>query len=165
VRRVVVIRYSNNVTLEQHRPRTQRGAGRTVAWLAKQAELGLADLDLSLAQYRVLGLLTEGSAVSSAIAERLAVRPPSVTALIDGLEARGLVDRRTIEGDRRRVSLVVTPEGRRAIAAADAALDARLSAIAAMLGDDDGGEGAVTDLARWTPAMRAYHEARHRGER
>jgi hypothetical protein len=60
---------------------------------------------------------------------------------------------------------VVTPEGRRAIAAADAALDARLSAIAAMLGDDDGGEGAVTDLARWTPAMRAYHEARHRGER
>ena len=149
------------MTIEQQRARVDRGAGRTVAWLAKQAEIGLATMDLSLAQYRVLGLLSEGSAVSSAVAERLAVRPPSVTALIDGLVARGLVDRRTIEGDRRRVSLVVTDEGRRAIAAADAVVDARLEGIAEMIGDDDGGAGAVAGLARWLPAMRAYHEARH----
>jgi long-chain acyl-CoA synthetase len=153
------------VTIEQQRLGTERGAGRTVAWLAKQAELGLATLDLSLAQYRVLGLLSEGSAVSSAVAEQLAVRPPSVTALIDGLVARGLVDRRTIEGDRRRVSLVVTNAGRRAIAAADAVVDARMAAIATMGGDDDEGEGAVADLARWLPAMRAYHEARHQAAR
>ena len=56
------------MTIEQQRLGTERGAGRTVAWLAKQAELGLATLDLSLAQYRVLGLLSEGSAVSSAVA-------------------------------------------------------------------------------------------------
>jgi len=65
--------------------------GRTAAWMAKQVEIGLGSVDLSLPQYRVLGLLGESSAVQSYLAERLAVRPPSVTAIIDGLVARGLV--------------------------------------------------------------------------
>jgi long-chain acyl-CoA synthetase len=149
------------VTVEQQRVNAVQSAGRSLAWLAKQVELGLAAVDLSLAQYRVLGLLSEGSAVSSAVAEQLAVRPPSVTALIDGLVARGLVDRRTTEGDRRRVSLVVTDEGRGAIAAADAVVEERLAAIARMLGDADDGAGALADLTRWLPAMHAYHRARH----
>jgi len=154
-----LIRYSNSVTAEQHGVLTSRGTGRTIAWLAKQVELGLASVDLSLPQYRVLGLLNEGSSVSSAVAEQLAVRPPSVTALIDGLVARGLVDRRTIEGDRRRISLGVTDEGRRMIAAADAAVDTRMADIARMLGDEDDGAGALADIARWLPALRSYLRA------
>ena len=75
-----------------------RSVGRTAAWLAKQVELSLAEVDLSLSQYRILGLLDEGSAVSSALAERLAVRPPSVTAVIDGLVTRGLVARTARRG-------------------------------------------------------------------
>jgi long-chain acyl-CoA synthetase len=146
---------------QQGRRRANRGTGRAVAWLAKQVELGLGDAELSLAQYRVLGLLCEGSAVSSAVAERLAVRPPSVTAVIDGLEARGLVDRRTIEGDRRAVALVVTDEGRRVFARAEDAVDARLADIARFLGDDDGGAHALEELGRWPMALRAHHQARH----
>ena len=164
-----LIRYSNSVTTEQHGVLTRRGTGRTIAWLAKQVELGLAAVDLSLPQYRVLGLLSEGSSVSSAVAEQLAVRPPSVTALIDGLVARGLVDRRTIEGDRRRMSLEVTDEGRRMITAADTAVDARMADIARMLGDEDDGDGAVADIARWLSAFallppratRRGHERTH----
>ena len=100
--------------------------GRTAAWLGKQVEIGLGTVDLSLPQYRVLGLLDEHSAVSSDLAERLAVRPPTVTAVVDGLVARGLVERRTVVTDRRLVDHVLTAEGRRLLAAADNAVHARL---------------------------------------
>ncbi|MDA8367644.1 MAG: MarR family transcriptional regulator, partial [Actinomycetota bacterium] len=115
----------------------------------------------TLAQYRVLGVLAEGSAMSSAISDRLAVRPPSVTALVDGLVARGLVDRHADTGDRRRVAVTVTPAGLDVLAAADAAVDARLVGIAGWLGDDDGGLGALDDLGRWSGALRARHAAEH----
>jgi long-chain acyl-CoA synthetase len=129
--------------------------------LSKQAELALAGIDLTLAQYRVLGLLGEGSAMSSAISDRLAVRPPSVTALVDGLVARGLVDRHADAGDRRRVAVTVTPAGLDVLAAADAAVDARLAGIAEWLGDGDGGAGALDELGRWSGALRARHAAGH----
>ena len=132
---------------------------RTAAWLAKQVELGLASVDLSLPQYRVLGLLDAGPAVSSALADRLAVRPPSVTAVVDGLVARGLVDRRAVQDDRRRVSHVLTPEGRRVLSDADGAVDARLGAIAASLADPALAARALEDLAIWQQAFRAHHAA------
>ena len=141
--------------------RDRRRAGRAVAWLSKQAEVALAGVDLTLAQYRVLGVLAEGSAMSSAISDRLAVRPPSVTALVDGLVARGLVDRHADTGDRRRVAVTVTPAGLDVLAAADSAVDARLVGIAGWLGDDDGGLGALDDLGRWSGALRARHAAEH----
>jgi len=130
---------------------------RTAAWLAKQVELGLASVDLSLPQYRVLGLLDAGPAVSSALANRLAVRPPSVTAVIDGLVTRGLVDRRAVEDDRRRVSHVLTGPGRRLLAEADTAVDARLAGIAASLADPALAARAIEDLGIWQQAFRAHH--------
>ncbi len=135
------------------------GPGRTVAWLAKQVELALAPLDLSLAQYRVLGLLAAGPSQASAVADRLAVRPPSVTALVDGLVARGLVDRTAVAEDRRRVSLTVTAAGRALMAAADEAADDRLASVASLLDGDGGADRAADDLARWYPAIRLHHQA------
>ena len=87
--------------------------GRVTAWLSKRVEFALAEMDLTLPQYRVLGILAEGSAAASGLAGRLAVRPSSVTAIIDGLVAQGLVDRRHEEGDRRRIALRLTDEGAR----------------------------------------------------
>ncbi len=69
--------------------------------------------------------------MSSSLAERLAVRPPSVTAVIDGLVTRGFVDRTHSEDDRRRISLGITPEGETVLAAADRAVNDRLEQIAA----------------------------------
>src|ERR1035437_5415210 len=103
------------------RARERKTIGRTAAWLAKQVEIGLGSVDLSLPQYRVLGLLDESPAFSSALAERLAVRPPSVTAIVDGLVARGLVERRPVESDRRRVGHALTENGLSATNAAGAA--------------------------------------------
>ena len=69
------------------RTKTTTGAARAVARLAKQVEVALAPLDLSLPQYRVLALLGDGSTASSVLARKLAVSPPSVTAVVDGLVA------------------------------------------------------------------------------
>ena len=72
-------------------------------------KVALAQVELTLPQYRVLGILAEGSAAASGLADRLAVRRPSITALIDGLVARGLVDRRQEDADRRRVAVAEMP--------------------------------------------------------
>jgi long-chain acyl-CoA synthetase len=131
--------------------------GRTAAWLAKQVELALVTADLSLPQYRILGLLTEGSAVSSALAERLAVRPPSITAVVDGLVSRGLVERRHAEDDRRRVTHVLTSKGEKLLTTANEAVDSRLAGIAGSLETDELTARALEGLALWRQAMAAYH--------
>jgi len=135
-------------------------AGRATAWLAKQVELGLASVELSLPQYRVLGVLAEGVAIPSALADRLTVRRPTVTAVVDGLEARGLVERRPgATSDRRSVPHTLTARGRRLLAKADDAVDARLREIAGALGDPALVDEALRSLALWRRAMRAYHGA------
>lgn len=127
--------------------------GRTAAWLAKQVELGLMDVDLSVSQYRVLCLLVAGPAVASALADRLAVRRPSVTAIVEGLVNRGLVARGPVEDDRRRVSHTLTAEGYRVLAAADRAVDDRLETLAGRLGDEELARQAVAGLGLWQRAM------------
>lgn len=138
----------------------RRTLGRTAAWLAKQVELGLSTVDLSLPQYRILGMLDESSAVSSDLAEHLAVRPPTITAVVDGLVTRGLVERRTVEGDRRRVALVLTDDGQAVLSAADAAVDTRLHDLTDLLGDPVVTEEAFRGLAGWRQALLAYRRDR-----
>jgi DNA-binding MarR family transcriptional regulator len=136
-----------------------RHPGRTAAWIAKQVELGLDEVGLSLPQYRILGLLDAGPTISSALADRLAVRPPSVTAVVDGLVVRGLVERHHSEDDRRRVSHVLTADGRRLLAAADEAVDGRLAKIAACLPTERLAKRAVDDVALWQQAMLAHRDS------
>jgi long-chain acyl-CoA synthetase len=133
--------------------------GRVTAWLSKRVEVALTQMDLTLPQYRVLGILAEGSAAASGLAGRLAVRPSSVTAIIDGLVARGLVDRKHEEGDRRRIALRLTEEGGRIVAEADLSVDQYLSSIAACLPDGD--ESMVLrSLELWGQALANFHQAR-----
>jgi long-chain acyl-CoA synthetase len=127
--------------------------------MAKQVELGLASVDLSLSQYRILSLLAEGSAMSSSLAERLAVRPPSVTAVIDGLVARGLVARTHSEDDRRRIALGLTEPGIELLEAADKAVNDRLVQIASGLGAKKG-ERAIASLGQWHEALVIYRAAK-----
>jgi len=138
----------------------RRTIGRTAAWLAKQVEIGLGTVELSLPQYRILGLLDEHSAVSSVLAERLAVRPPTVTAVVDGLVARGLVERHPVAGDRRQVGHALTPSGLALLGAADAAIEARLRVVTDAMDDTVATEEAFAGLARWRTALVAYSAAR-----
>ena len=140
-------------------PDSSRGP-RAVARLARQVELALGDVDLSLSQYRVLLHLDDvGPAAASALANRLDVTRPSVTALIDGLAARGLVERLPQPADRRRVQLVVTPAGAAALAAADAAVAARLDHIAENLTEHGDADRAVAALDSWADALDAMRRA------
>jgi DNA-binding MarR family transcriptional regulator len=149
------------VTIEQvDAPAVLHNPGRTAAWLAKQVELGLATVDLSLSQYRILGLLAEGSAMSSSLAERLAVRPPSVTAVIDGLVSRGLVERTHSEDDRRRISLAMTAKGQAELESADLAVNGRLEQIAAGLPSARSNARALENLALWHEALVIHRAAR-----
>jgi long-chain acyl-CoA synthetase len=140
--------------------RERQTIGRTAAWMAKQVEIGLASVDLSIPQYRVLGLLDESPAFSSAMAERLAVRPPSITAIIDGLVARGLVERHAVESDRRRVDHSLTESGLTVLTAADAAVAARLADIAGCLDEPADTQGALDGLVTWRHALLAFRSAR-----
>jgi len=134
------------------------GAARAVARLAKQVEVALAPLDLSLPQYRVLALLADGSTASSVLARQLAVSPPSVTALVDGLVARGLVERQPDPEDRRRLTLLLTRDGERLVAAADTAAEARRGDIAAHL--DEPPEALAAGLDGWNRALDRSREER-----
>jgi long-chain acyl-CoA synthetase len=136
------------------RARTITGAARAVARLAKQVEVALAPLDLSLPQYRVLALLGEGSTASSVLARRLAVSAPTVTSVVDGLVGRGLVERQADPEDRRRLTLLLTRDGAKLLAAADAAAEARLGEIA------DYFDVAPTGLDLWNLALDRNREAR-----
>jgi len=137
--------------------------GRVSAWLSKRVEFALAQMDLTLPQYRVLGILAEGSAAASGLAGRLAVRPSSVTAIIDGLVARGLVDRKHEEGDRRRIALRLTDEGTRTVAEADLSVDTYLASIAAYLPDDEE-RMVLRSLELWGQALTNFHQARAKAQ-
>jgi long-chain acyl-CoA synthetase len=131
--------------------------GRVAAWLSKRVEMALSAADLTLPQYRVLGILAEGSAAASGLAERLSVRRPSITALVDGLVARGLVERRQGDTDRRRVELRLTEEGARTIAEADRAVDEYLVSIAGHLPDKEEAL-ALRSLELWGRAMAEFYK-------
>jgi long-chain acyl-CoA synthetase len=136
-----------------------RPLGRVVARLARLVERGLNDSGLSLAQYRILAFLSEErhAAAASKLADRMAVSRPTITALIDGLVAKGLVTRDPVPSDRRRVSVALTPAGRKTLLAADRAVDAELRALAAHLEPDELSE-AVAGTERWGTALdRALH--------
>jgi long-chain acyl-CoA synthetase len=154
--------YSSPLTVAPTRPTGDGPSlgtyGRVTAWLSKRVEFALAQMDLTLPQYRVLGILAEGSAAASGLAGRLAVRPSSVTAIIDGLAARGLVDRKHEEGDRRRIALRLTDAGARIVAEADLSVDNYLASIAACLPDEDE-RMVLHSLQLWGQALANFHRS------
>lgn len=71
-----------------------------------------AEFDLSPVQCHVLHLLEPGQPVPMGrLAETLACDASNVTGLVDRLESRGLLERRTSAGDRRVKVLALTPTG------------------------------------------------------
>jgi MarR family transcriptional regulator, organic hydroperoxide resistance regulator len=72
----------------------------------------LAELDLTLPQMHVLRLLVPGTATSMRkLADEIVCDASNITGIADRLEARGLVERRPGESDRRVRALALTPAG------------------------------------------------------
>lgn len=137
--------------------------GRTVARLGRHVEVALRKLDLTTAQYRALVQLDEGAEASSSLAAKLAVSRPSVTAVVEGLVQRGLVDRQQSAADRRWVSVQLTEAGRAVLAEADGIVIDRLVNLLSGLGATDAGI-AVTGIVQWQVALDE-HRARSQAAR
>jgi long-chain acyl-CoA synthetase len=108
---------------------TRTHPGHTIARLARQVERAVTSVDLTLAQYRVLGVLGDGCEAASRLADKLGVSRPSLTGVVDGLVVRGLVRRDHDDSDRRRIDIGLTDAGRLLLAQADAAVDERMDRI------------------------------------
>ncbi len=77
----------------------------------KQAAVrSAAEFEVSVAHVRALYALQEPLPMRD-LAERLALDPSNITALVDRLEGLGLVERRADSEDRRVKRVVVTPQG------------------------------------------------------
>ncbi len=133
-------------------------AARAAAKLARQVTIPLGEVDLSLPQYRVLAFLDEGEAAPSDLAGRLSVSRPSITALMDGLITRGLVERRPDTDDGRRVHHHLTDDGRNVLQRADQAVGNRLVAIGTHVNAGDPSV-LIASLARFGQAIRAARAA------
>jgi long-chain acyl-CoA synthetase len=133
------------------------GLGRVAARLAKQVERALTEVGLSVPQYRVLANLSEGPSAASALAERLIVSRPSVTAIADGLVDRRLVRRHATPADRRAVIHVLTNRGFEVLATADEAIERRLHGLAANLSDNER-RRAFAGLHAWQKALDAVRK-------
>lgn len=148
-----IVRYTNDVAIE--------GAdyGRTLTRLTRQLEIAVAAVGLSLPQYRILGILGEGSSGASALAEKLTVTRPTVTAAVDGLVARGLVARSPDGHDRRRIHHALTTSGELVLVQANQAVRDRLSEIAEYLPIEER-SGAFEGFELWRKALDTRRRSR-----
>ena len=67
--------------------------------------------DVTVAQFRILDMIYNGTDTPMDIAKMLDVSPPAITVLLEKLEGKGLLTRLTNTDDRRRVVLILTPDG------------------------------------------------------
>lgn len=109
---------------------TSADAVRALARLSRVMER--ASAALSLPHYRVLSAVADGDERAARLAERLAVGKPTVSSSVAALCRRGLLVREAVADDQRASSLRLTAAGQAALAAAESAMVARLTEIAAL---------------------------------
>jgi DNA-binding MarR family transcriptional regulator len=114
------------------------------------------DTGLTLPQYRMLKLLAAGTERSTAIASRLAVSKPTVSAAVDALVDHGHLRRNADTGDKRVTWLEITASGNTALAAADEAFVGRFGPLIQSLPAPDALLAGLTEL------NGAFDDARER---
>jgi MarR family transcriptional regulator, organic hydroperoxide resistance regulator len=72
--------------------------------------------ELTLSQFALVGAFDDAEERQvGELAEAAGVAGPTATRMLDGLERRGIVERRPSESDRRVVTVRLTPQGRRMV--------------------------------------------------
>lgn len=104
------------------------------AYAAERFGERAAALDFTRPQAGLLRLISrEPGQSQQAVARRLGTPPSRLVALVDGLEQRGLIERRRNPGDRRNYALHLTAAGEQAMAALSQASLEHEQAISASL--------------------------------
>lgn len=127
------------------------------------------DTGLSLPQYQLLSMVRSGGERSARLADKLAVRKPTLTAAADALVAAGLLEREADPGDRRVVRVRITEAGLAAVRSAEEQLAAALAPLFADASAhlDGGGESLLDAFDALDGALNrrfAEHRARHWAE-
>ena len=123
---------------------------RTLARLARVLERSCGEI--TLPQYRLLAMIAEGSERATALAGKLALAKPSVSAMVDALVERNLVTRAGVDGDRRAIRLQLTAAGEAALRSAEATMTENLQPLLDRCGDP---ELVGAALAQLTSALDA----------
>ena len=124
--------------------------------LARSLRHAYGPLGVSLGWYPVLNsLVGQPAATVSELANRERVRLPSMTAIVNQMEAEGLVTKGPDPADRRCVRIALTPAG---VSAAQAARAARTEWFATRL--DQLSASEVAAISRALPALEHLVEAR-----
>jgi MarR family transcriptional repressor of mepA len=110
---------------------------RWIGWAQMKAgEDWIRERGLSHAQSFVLGYLVQNpGSMQRDLAEASRTSAASVSSLLQGLERRGLIERRTAEGDERTKRVYATPEGAELISGFEAAMADADESILAPLDD------------------------------
>jgi MarR family transcriptional regulator, multiple antibiotic resistance protein MarR len=96
-------------------PRTALGylIGHTRKAMLEEIDRELAPLDLTAAQYIIISALAHAQTATAAdLCNGMVYDPGAMTRLLDRLELKGFVRRLRLPGDRRRVTLELTEEGK-----------------------------------------------------
>lgn len=117
-----------------------------------------ADPRYSRQEYEVLNVLKEfGPLPISSVGERLSISKSRMTVLVDRLIGEGLIVRGGDEGDRRVISIGLTPQGRKISAAHGDRLKAELRKRFSGLDDEELGE--------FLAAIECFHSAMEKTKR
>jgi DNA-binding MarR family transcriptional regulator len=139
----------------------------TLARLARLLERACAQLapPLTLAQYRLLAMIGSGADRASDLAGQLALAKPTVSATLDTLVERDLVERTTSRDDRRVTTLTLTRAGRDVLASAERAMRAHLDGVLARVDDAAATSQALEALRHGLDARRSERHAAQRAAR
>jgi DNA-binding MarR family transcriptional regulator len=137
----------------------------TLARLARLLERACGELEppLTLAQFRLLAMIASGSDRASHLAGLLALAKPTVSATVDTLVERGLVERATSRDDRRVTTLTVTAGGQEVLGGAEAAMRARLDDVLARVDDPTAVSQSLSALGTALDERRAARRAAKAG--
>jgi DNA-binding MarR family transcriptional regulator len=113
-------------------------------WLARVLERTEAPLTTS--QFRIMRRAAAGGERAARLAERLAVRKPTLTALADGLVGAGYLVRETDKADRRVVRLSLTAAGQQALAETERIYTAKFTELLDDAPDPDALRTLLADL-------------------
>jgi DNA-binding MarR family transcriptional regulator len=112
--------------------------------------LEAASADVSLAHYRVLAAVASGEERASLVAARLALGKPAVSAAVESLCRRGLLERLDVVADGRAVALSLTAEGALVLDRVEVEMSRRVVDLCSRTSDPD---SLLDSLAQLGPAM------------
>jgi DNA-binding MarR family transcriptional regulator len=127
--------------------------------------LEAASPDVSLAHYRVLAAVASGEERASLVAARLALGKPAVSAAVESLCRRGLLDRLDVVADGRAVALSLTTEGALVLDRVEREMTRRVVDLCARTADPDALVECLAQLGTAMDDVRAERLAAARAGR